>query len=65
MIAPDPEAEWFAAFDAHCIVELEALRLDAFAGLSTEQLRSLVWIGLTDDAWRALFAELESRGVEL
>ena len=35
MIAPDPEAEWFATYEAHCIVELEALRLSAFAGLTT------------------------------
>jgi hypothetical protein len=64
-IVPDPEAEWFATWDAACIVGLEAMRLEAFAGLTTEQLRSLVWLGLTDDGWSALYAELAARRAEL
>jgi len=62
---PDPAAEWFALFDAECVVELEALALAALRDLTTEQLRSLRWVGLLDDGWRRMTYVLAQRGEQL
>ena len=58
-------AAWYAAWQADCIVGLEALAQDALQSLSTQQLRDIRWIGLLDDGWSRMYAELERRGESL
>jgi len=45
------------------LFELEAIA--ALRALTTDQLRSLTWIGLMDEGWSRLFTELEERGEKL
>lgn len=33
--------------------------------MTTRQLWSLIWVGLTDDAWKIMLAELDRRGEDL
>lgn len=48
--------------EAECIVGLEVLAIEALAGLTTEQLRRLRWVGLLDEGWTRMRAELARRG---
>ena len=58
------DGPWIVA-EAESIIGLEVLALAALSQLTTEQLRGLVWIGLVDDGWRRLLAELHARGESL
>ena len=64
-VEPMGYAEWAVVWQASCIVSLEALALDALARLSTEQLRALVVVGITDLGWSRMFDELAARGESL
>jgi hypothetical protein len=39
-------AAWYAQWQAHCVIEYEALTQAALRSLSTQQLRDIRWIGL-------------------
>ena len=52
-------------FKAESDVQMELLALDAMRALTTDQLRSLIWVGLLDEGWSRLFTELAERGEEL
>ena len=58
-------AEWWAGFEAESTVQFELLAIAALRALTTEQLRSLRYVGLLDEGWSRLFAELDDRGEEL
>ncbi len=58
----DGFAAWHAVFQAELDVQLEMLAIDALRGLSTEQLQSLIWIGLLDEGWSRVVTELDERG---
>ena len=57
-------AEWHARFIAQSLVKEEALAQAALRSLSTQQLRDIRWIGLVDQGWRRMYAELDRRGEE-
>ncbi len=64
-VEPAGYADWYVVSEAQHIVEMESLAIDALSNLTTDQLRSLVWVGLLDEGWFRMFAELKSRGAEL
>ena len=55
----------FILWQADCIVGLESMAQHAVRSLSTDQLRAIRWIGLLDEGWRRMVAELERRGETL
>ena len=62
---PDGYAEWAVGFNAESTVQFELLAIAALRALTTEQLRSLRYVGLLDEGWSRLFTELEERGEAL
>lgn len=50
-------------FEAEAIVGLEDLAIGALRRLTAAQLERLAWVGLTDDGWRRVRAELADRGI--
>jgi len=57
--------EWRAVQSAEMTVLFELDALAALRALTTDQLRSLVYVGLHDDGWTRLYAELAERGETL
>ena len=62
---PPGFAEWWVVHEAESNVYFELRAIAALRALSTNQLRSLVWVGLLDEGWTRLYAELAERGEEL
>jgi hypothetical protein len=60
-----PADAWAVIFDAENLIKLEALAIAALAGLTTDQLRAIVWVGLLDNGWSRVFLELNRRGESL
>jgi hypothetical protein len=56
------EAEFLALHHAEGIVALEFKAIEAARMLTTEQLRAVVWLGLLDEGWSRVTAELAHRG---
>lgn len=56
----DPVAQLI--WEAETELGLEALARAALRPLTTEQLRRVVWVGLTDGGWRRVWDELDRRG---
>lgn len=61
----DGSPAWAVVREAENVLALESLALEALGLLTVEQLRALVWIGLLDEGWCRLFAELRRRGEQL
>jgi len=62
---PPGYAEWAVVFHAETTVGYELHAIAALKALSTKQLRSLVWVGLLDEGWSRMYAELDERGETL
>ena len=62
---PDGYADWAVVFHAESAVLFELHAIAALRALTTDQLRSLIWVGLLDEGWTRLYAELDERGWEL
>ncbi len=56
---------WQVVREAEVTVDLADMALLAMRSLSSEQLRSVVWLGLVDEGWSRVFAELAERGEAL
>ena len=52
-------------FEAEIELGHEALARAPLRGLTTPQLRAVVWVGLVDAGWRRVRDELEWRGEKL
>jgi len=52
-------------FETETELAIEALGRAPLRGLTTEQLRAIVWVGLVDDGWGRVRDELERRGEQL
>ena len=62
---PPGFAEWWVVHEAESNVHFELRAIAALKALSTTQLRSLVWVGLLDEGWSRMYAELAERGETL
>jgi hypothetical protein len=63
--ATDAVADWLVVFEAESVVGREWRAQQALRRLSVEQLHDLGWVGLLDDGWSRLVAELRRRGERL
>ena len=62
---PAGYAQWAVVFHAETTVLYELNAIAALRALSTNQLRSLVWIGMLDEGWTRMYDELAERGEKL
>jgi len=58
---PPGYAEYAVVFEAESAVLIEQIALGAMRALTTEQLNSLIWIGLLDEGFSRVVTELDER----
>ena len=58
---PPGYAEFAVVFEAESVVLVEQIALGAMRALTTEQLNSLIWIGLLDAGFSRVVTELDER----
>lgn len=54
-----------AVFEAESELGIQYMAFCVLRSLSDEQLRAIKWVGLLDDGWDRVFAELADRGIDL
>ena len=58
---PPGYAEFAVVFNAESDVLCELIALNVMRGLTTQQLRNLIWIGLLDEGFSRVVTELDER----
>jgi len=58
---PPGYAEFAVVFEAESVVLVEQIAIGAMRALTTDQLNSLIWIGLLDTGFSRVVTELDER----